>query len=83
MPEWLKPYLNAQHPESPKALVLWQSAAVLAIVFGACGLAAAIRILWKGDLATGAVALVLGLAGILGGLAGFHKQADPTNKGSD
>lgn len=81
MPEWLTNLLSSKSPESPKALVLWQSAAVLALVFGACGMAAAIRILLKGDVATGAVALILGLAVTVGGLAGFHRQDDPTHKG--
>lgn len=77
MLERLAPYVRADQPESPKALVLWQSAAGLLVCTLAIGLACAVRIIWKGDVGSGSVAALGAVAVPLAGLAGFHRVQDP------
>ena len=77
MPEWLRPFLDATRPESPKALVLWQSAAVLALIAFGLGLAVILRASLGLPLDSGTVTAFIGVCGMVAGLAGFHRQADP------
>ncbi len=78
MPEWLKPFVRSDAPESPKALVLWQSATGLLLVVGGLGLGVIVRVSMGQPLDSGTVTAFLGACGLLAGLAGFHRQSDPT-----
>ena len=69
----LKTYLRSDHPDSAKMLTLYQSATGLLGVALLMGGACAVRILWKGDLGTGAVA---GLAAVIVPLAGVAGWAN-------
>lgn len=76
MPEWLKPYLRGDSPESSRRLVLWQSAAGILIVTLGQGIAITYRIASMGDIGTGAVAAFSVSLGALAGLAGLaHRQS--------
>jgi H+/Cl- antiporter ClcA len=76
MPEWLKPYLDTTRPESPKALILWQSAVVLAAVTFGLALAVIWTACFGSGVPSGLVTAFVFSAGVLGGLAGFHNQGD-------
>ncbi len=74
---FLERFCRVDQPESPKALVLWQSAVVSGLTTFGLGLACMVRISSGVDLDGGAVAAFLGSATITGGLAGWHKITDP------
>lgn len=78
---FLERFCRVDQPESPKALVLWQSAVISGLTTFGLGLACMVRISLEGDLGGGAVAAFLGSATITGGLAGWHKITDPGVQG--
>lgn len=69
--------IRSDSPESPKALVLYQSASGLLVIALTLTATSAITIWETHDLGSGAVTALLGSLGFLAGLAGFHRQADP------
>ena len=73
---FLSRFTRSNQAESPKALVLMGAFGVLSVVTLMVAAAVSIAIL-KGKLDAQGVALLVFLAGILGGLAGWHKQEDP------
>ncbi len=78
---FLDRFCRVDQPESPKALVLWQSAVVSGLTTFGLGLACMVRISSGVDLDAGAVTAFIGSATITGGLAGWHKITDPGVQG--
>lgn len=77
---FLDRFCRVDRPESPKALVLWQSAVVSGLTTFGLGLACMVRIAGGDSLDSGSVMAFLGSATITGGLAGWHKVSDPGDK---
>lgn len=79
VPDWLKPYLRSDQPESAKLLVHYRTSKTLSSMGLMLGAAIAIRIVWKGDVGPG-VGVVLGAVAVpLAGLAGWSQnQPEPT-----
>lgn len=73
----LQRLISADNPESPKALVLYQSACGLLLVVLILTVACAIRIYRNEGLDGGSVTALVTAMGYLAALAGWHKQADP------
>lgn len=74
---FLDRFCRSDRPESPKALVLYQSAVISGLTTFGLGLACMVRISWAGDVGMGAVYVFVASATITGGLAGWHKVSDP------
>lgn len=78
---FLDRFCRSDRPESPKALVLYQSAVISGLTTFGLGLACMVRISLEGDLGMGAVYVFTASATITGGLAGWHKISDPREVG--
>ena len=70
--------ISSDSPESPKALVLYQSALGLLLVVLILTVGCAIRICRNQPLDGGAVTALVTAMGYLAALAGWHRQDDPT-----
>ena len=75
--------IRSDKPESPKALVLYQSASILGLSALALAATSSIHIYKHGDIGQGAVAALVGVMLPLAGLAGFHRQSDPISPSTD
>ena len=69
--------ISAASPESPKALVLYQSATGLLFIALILTVSCAIRIVKNQPLDVGSVTALVTALGYLSVLAGWHKQPDP------
>lgn len=71
--------IHSDFKESTKRWVLIASAIVLMVGFEAIAIACAVRIIWKGDVGSGAVAALVCVSGPLAILAGasYRKKEEP------
>lgn len=75
--------IRSDSPESPKALVLYQSALGLLVIALILAASIATRIIKNQSVDTGAVTAFVTACGFLAGLAGFHRQSDPVPSQAD